>query len=178
MGRGRLPATPAVRVLRAQGVAFTPWPYRYQEHGGTAAAARALGLDEDRVVKTLVLEDEASRPLIVLMPGDREVSTRALARLLEVKSVRPCDPKTAQKHTGYTVGGISPFGTKNPLPVYMEASILKFPSILINAGKRGLLVEISPQDLVRVLEPTKVTVGVQNPPLSPFFKGGGKERPA
>jgi Cys-tRNA(Pro) deacylase len=133
-------------------------PYAYEEKGGTEAAARQLGLDHHRVIKTLVMEDDAESPLIVLMHGDLQVSTKALARAIGARSVEPCDPKSAQKHTGYQVGGTSPFGTKKTLPVYVEATIWELPTILINAGKRGLLVEMTPADLARVLNPKTVEV--------------------
>ncbi len=126
--------------------------------GGTEVAAKALGVDEHLTVKTLVMEDEKKSPLIILMHGDREVSTRELARALGVKSITPCSSETAFKHTGYMVGGISPFGTKKQLPVYVEETILSLPRIFINAGRRGLLCEMSPEDLVRVLNPIAVRV--------------------
>jgi len=154
----KTPMTPAVRALKEAGVAFTGHPYTYVEHGGTAAFARESGADEHAVVKTLVMEDDAKRPLVVLMHGDREVSTKELARVLGVKSVRPCPPETAQRHSGYLVGGTSPFGLRKPLPVYVEETILALPRIYINGGKRGFLVELEPGDLVRILGPTPVHV--------------------
>lgn len=158
MAKHRLPMTPAMHMLRKEGVGFRAHPYRYEEEGGTAAAVRQLGVDEHLVIKTLVMEDDSKAPLIVLMHGDRQVSTKSLARAIGAKSVTPCDPQVAQRHTGYTVGGISPFGTKKRLPVYVEASILELPKILINAGTRGLLVEISPEALVKLLSPVPVEV--------------------
>jgi len=152
--------TPAVRALRQAAVAFTGHPYAYVEHGGTAAFAAQSGIDEHAVVKTLIMEDEAKRPFVVLMHGDREVSTREMARVLAVKSVHPCAPETAERHSGYQVGGTSPFGLRKPLPIYVEASILELPKIWINGGKRGFLVEIDPRDLARVLEPMPVRVAV------------------
>jgi Cys-tRNA(Pro) deacylase len=146
------PVTPAVRFLREQRVEFEPHLYDYEERGGTRHSAEALGVDEHAVVKTLVLETDARKALIVLMHGDREVSTKQLARTLGVKSVAPCDPATAQKHTGYLVGGTSPFGTRTRLPVYVERTIFQLPKIYINGGKRGFLVEIEPKDL-RILSP-------------------------
>jgi Cys-tRNA(Pro) deacylase len=143
--------TAAVRVLRAAGVPFTHHPYDYEEKGGTAVSARELGVDEHCVVKTLVMEDDRKRPLIVLMHGDRQVSTKALARLLGVKSVSPCSPGTANRHSGYLVGGTSPFGTRHPMPVYIEASILELPKIYLNGGQRGYLVGIDPRDAARIL---------------------------
>jgi Cys-tRNA(Pro) deacylase len=151
VAKDKIPATPAVRVLRAQGVSFTPRPYDYQDKGGTAVAARELKVNEHGVIKTLVLEDEAKNPLLVLMHGDRQVSTKALARVLGVKQVTPCDPATVTRHTGYQVGGVSPFGTRRSLPVYVQQTILELPAILINGGKRGFLVEIDPAELARVL---------------------------
>jgi Cys-tRNA(Pro) deacylase len=154
------PVTPAVRALREAKVAFAPHLYEYEERGGTRRSAEELGVDEHAVVKTLVMETEAGKPLVVLMHGDREVSTKQLARALGVKSVRPCDPQTAQRHTGYQVGGTSPFGTRARLPVYAERSIFGLPKIYINGGKRGFLVEIGPKDL-RILSPlTEVEVAI------------------
>lgn len=160
MAKEKIPATAAIRVLKQQKVPFVPCPYRYEEKGGTAASARELGVDEHQVVKTLVMEDERQQPLIVLMHGDREVSLKQLARQLEVKQVSPCPPATADRLTGYQTGGISPFGTRQRLPVYLEKSILQLDKIYINGGKRGLLVEISPQDLMKVLQPQTVEVGI------------------
>ena len=154
------PETPATRFLRQHGIAYSSHLYAYEEHGGTRVSSRELNVDEHAVIKTLVMEDEGGSPLIVLMHGDREVSTKALARILGVKSVRPCDPKTAERHTGYRVGGTSPFGTKKPLPVYMEETIPGLPRILINAGSRGLLAEMPPSELVRVLNPAPVRVAI------------------
>jgi len=144
-------ATPAVHFLRKHGVPFTEHPYRYEEHGGTRVSSRELGVDEHAVIKTLVMQDEAKRPLIVLMHGDREVSTKQLARQLDRKTVEPCDPAAAQRHTGYAVGGTSPFGTRKPLPVYVERSVLDLDRIYINGGRRGLLISIAPGELIRVL---------------------------
>jgi Cys-tRNA(Pro) deacylase len=148
----KLPVTTAVRFLRENGVEFVERPYQYEERGGTRTSAQALGVDEHLVIKTLVMEDDEKRPLIILMHGDKEVSTKALARTIGVKTVNPCTPEAALKHTGYRVGGISPFGTRKTLSVYVEESILNLPKILINAGRRGLLAEMSPSDLARVLK--------------------------
>ena len=153
--------TAAVRALRAAGVAFTDHLYEYEEKGGTAVSARELGFDEHSVVKTLVMEDESANPLIVLMHGDRQVSTRELARVLGVKTVQPCSPETAHRHTGYLVGGTSPFGTRKQLPLYMERTILDLPRIYINGGKRGYLVGVAPADVRRLLAPTLVSVAIQ-----------------
>lgn len=143
--------TPATQVLRRAGVAFTEHPYDYVDHGGTAESARQLGVDEHAVVKTLVMQDDRSQPLIVLMHGDRQVSTKSLARQIDVKSVEPCRPDVAQRHSGYLVGGTSPFGTRKAMPVVVEASVLGLPRIYINGGQRGFLVGIEPHVLVAVL---------------------------
>jgi Cys-tRNA(Pro) deacylase len=143
--------TPATQWLRQHGVAFTPHPYAYVEHGGTAESARQLGVDEHQVVKTLVMQDERAQPLVVLMHGDRQVSTKNLAREAGRKSVEPCKPDVAQRHTGYLVGGTSPFGLRKAMPVYVEASVLALPHILINGGQRGFLVGIEPLVLRDVL---------------------------
>jgi Cys-tRNA(Pro) deacylase len=152
--------TSGIRALRAHGILFTEHPYRYEEHGGTAVSARELGVDEHVVVKTLVMEDEARQPLIVLMHGDRSVSTKELARQIGRKTVRPCDPAVAQRHTGYLVGGTSPFGTLKPLPVYVERSILALDAIYINGGRRGFLVRLAPGELVRGLAAIPVDVAI------------------
>jgi Cys-tRNA(Pro) deacylase len=154
----KFPVTSAIRFLKDHQVNFIERPYRYEEEGGTEVAAKALGVGEHLVIKTLVMEDDQKAPFIILMHGDKQVSTKELARTIGVKSVNPCTPEVALKHTGYMVGGISPFGTKKPLPVYVEESILSLPKIFINAGRRGLLVEISPSDLVKVLNPIPVKV--------------------
>ena len=160
MSRDKAPMTPAVRELKRTDVSFTEHPYTYVEHGGTATFAREFGVDEHVVIKTLVMEDDAKRPLVVLMHGDREVSTKELARILGVKSVGPCAPDTAERHSGYLVGGTSPFGLRKPIPVYVEETILELPRIYINGGKRGFLVGLDPKELARVLKPTPVRVGI------------------
>jgi Cys-tRNA(Pro) deacylase len=152
--------TPAIHFLRKQGVAFTEHEYRYEERGGTRVSARELGVDEHAVIKTLVMEDERKQPLIVLMHGDREVSTRQLARAAGRKQVTPCASDVAQRHTGYQVGGTSPFGTRKPLPIYMERSIAELPEIFINGGRRGLLVRLSPREVIRALAPTLVDAAI------------------
>ena len=152
MAKDRLPVTPGIRMLRERGIDFIERPYKYEERGGTEVAARELGVDEHQVIKTLVMEDERKKAFIILMHGDKEVSTKALARALGVKTIAPCDAATAEKHTGYMVGGISPFGTRKTLPVYVETSVLSLPKIYINAGKRGLLAEVSPDDLGKALK--------------------------
>ena len=152
----RVSETPATQFLRRHGVSFTEHVYDYVEHGGTAESARQLGVAEAQVVKTLVMQDERARPLIVLMHGDRQVSTKSLARQLGVKSVEPCTPEAAQRHSGYQVGGTSPFGLRKALPVYVEASVLALPRICINGGRRGFLVGIAPQALSELLGATAV----------------------
>jgi len=152
--------TPAIRVLREHAVAFTEHSYKYEDRGGTRVSARELGVDEHTVVKTLVMQDEAKQPLIVLMHGDCEVSTKNLARQIGAKTVAPCDPAMAERHTGYQVGGTSPFGTRKPLPVYVERTILDLPRIYINGGRRGFLVSMAPHEIVRVLAATPVDVAI------------------
>ena len=143
--------TPATQFLRKHGIAFSEHPYEYEEHGGTTVSARALGVDEHQVVKTLVMQDEAAKPLIVLMHGDCKVSTKNLARAIGCKSVEPCKPEVAQRHSGYMVGGTSPFGTKKAMPIYVEESILSLETIYINGGRRGYLVGIVPAVLTAAL---------------------------
>ncbi len=161
MAKEKLPITPAVRLLRSEMVVYSDHPYNYEEKGGTAVSARELGVDEHSVIKTLIMEDEARNPLIILMHGDWQVSTKELARQVNVKQVSPCSPEIAQKHTGYQVGGTSPFGTRRPMPVYMEETIAGLEKIYINGGKRGCLVGMSPGELVRVLKPAQVKVGIR-----------------
>jgi len=160
MARDKTPVTPAIRQLRAEKVGFTEHLYQYEEKGGTGVSARELGVDEHSVVKTLIMEDERKNPLVVLMHGDCQVSTRELARSIGVKLVTPCTPDTASRHTGYLVGGTSPFGTKKTLPVYMEESILALPKIYLNGGKRGFLVGLEPAEVVRLLQPVLVRVAI------------------
>jgi len=155
------PVTTAVRVLREHQISFDPHLYEYKDHGGTTHAAVSLGVDEHAVVKTLVFESDGRKPLLVLMHGDREVSTKQMARFLGVKQVIPCDPAAAQRHTGYMVGGISPFGTRTRIPVYVEATILSLPKMYVNGGKRGFLVSITPAALQKVVQPTEVNVAIQ-----------------
>ena len=152
------PITMAVRVLRDNDVDVTHHPYDYEERGGTTVSARALGVDEHAVIKTLIMEDDRKKPMIVLQHGDREVSTKNLARQLGVKSIAPCVPAVADRHSGYQVGGTSPFGTKRAMPVYMERTIAELPRIYINGGKRGYLVGMAPSDLIRVLNPLLVEI--------------------
>jgi len=153
--------TPATQFLRKQGIAFSEHPYTYEEHGGTAVSARELGVDEHQVVKTLVMQDEAAKPLIVLMHGDRKVSTKNLARQIGCKSVEPCKPDVANRHSGFLVGGTSPFGTKKRMPVYVEESILAFDKIYINGGRRGYLVGIDPKVLITALTAKPVSCALE-----------------
>ena len=152
--------TPATAFLKAKGIAFSEHEYEYVEHGGTEVPARALGVPEHHIVKTLVMEDEARKPLIVLMHGDRKVSTKNLARQAGRKSIEPCRPEVAQRHTGYQVGGTSPFGTRKPVPIYAERSILELAEIYINGGRRGLLLRIRTADLAAVLPINPVDVAL------------------
>jgi Cys-tRNA(Pro) deacylase len=150
MGR-RVSETPATQWLRRQRIEFGEHPYDYVEHGGTAESARQLGVDEHAVVKTLVMQDEAARPLTVLIHGDRKVSTKSLARQIGRKSIEPCSPEVAQRHSGYLVGGTSPFAMRKAMPLYVEASVLALPKVWINGGRRGYLVSIEPRVLVEHL---------------------------
>ena len=154
--------TPATQFLRRQGIAFSEHPYAYEEHGGTAVSARELGVDEHCVVKTLVMQDEAAKPLIVLMHGDRKVSTKNLARQIGCKSVEPCKPEVASRHSGYLVGGTSPFGTRKALPVYVEQGILALEKIYINGGRRGYLVGLDPQVLLACLAAKPVNCALED----------------
>jgi Cys-tRNA(Pro) deacylase len=153
-------ATPAVHALRRHGLAFTEHEYRYELKGGTRVSSRELGVDEHHVVKTLVMEDDTKAPLIILMHGDREVSTKQLARQIGVKLVKPCAPEVAERHTGYQVGGTSPFGTRKPLPVYVERSILDLGRVYLNGGRRGFLVSLDPKAAAAALAATPVDVAV------------------
>jgi Cys-tRNA(Pro) deacylase len=158
---GKVPSTAATRLLRERGVAYLERPYRYEEKGGTRVSARELGVDEHAVVKTLVMEDEDGQPLLVLMHGDREVSVKALARQAGRRAVQICRPEVATRHSGYQVGGTSPFGTRKAMPVFLERSILDLPVVYVNGGSRGFLVELAPADLVAVLAPTLVDVALE-----------------
>ncbi|MBK4733413.1 aminoacyl-tRNA deacylase [Noviherbaspirillum pedocola] len=149
--------TPATQYLRRQRVIFSEHPYQYEEHGGTAVSSRELGVEEHRVIKTLIMQDEAAKPLVVLMHGDCKVSTKNLARQIGCKSVEPCTPEVAQRHSGYLVGGTSPFGTRRAMPVYAEKSILDLDRIYINGGRRGFLVGIDPKLLPSILPVTLVS---------------------
>jgi Cys-tRNA(Pro) deacylase len=150
--------TPATAFLAEHGVSYSEHFFEYVEHGGTAASSGALGVPEHEVVKTLVMETEKGDPLVVLMHGDRKVSTRELARIAGVKRIFPCKPETAERHSGYLVGGTTPFGTRKKMPVYLERSVLELPRIYINGGRRGYLLGMPPSEIVRVLSPILVDV--------------------
>jgi len=152
----KTPSTPATRLLRERGVAYTEHLYRYEDRGGTSVSSRELGVEEHAVVKTLVMEDQDRAPFVVLMHGDREVSTKALARQLGRREVRMCKPEVANRHSGYQVGGTSPLGTRKAMPVFMERSILEPPRIYLNGGSRGFLVGVNPKDIADLLSPTLV----------------------
>lgn len=155
-------ATPAVHALRRHGISFTEHYYRYEPHGGTRVSARELGVPEHSVVKTLVMEDDRQQPLLVLMHGDREVSTKALARAIGAKTVAPCRPEVAERHTGYLVGGTSPFGTRKRLPVYVERTILDLEIVYVNGGKRGFLVALAPRAFIDALAASPVDVAISD----------------
>ncbi|MBK8793049.1 MAG: aminoacyl-tRNA deacylase [Holophaga sp.] len=157
----KAPSTAATRLLKAKAIPFTEHLYRYEDHGGTAVCARELGVDEHLIVKTLVMEDEAGKPLMVLMHGDRDVSTKALARQIGAKTVQICKPEVANKHSGYLVGGTSPFGTRKEMKVLVESSILALEHIYLNGGSRGFLVRMDSRDLPKVLEISPVEVQIQ-----------------
>ena len=159
MSKNKPPVTAATRFLKRAGIMFTPHLYKYEERGGTAVSARELGVDEHLVVKTLVMEDEKRTPLIVLMHGDMEVSTKELARTIGVKTITPCAPDQAMKLTGYQVGGTSPFGMRNVIDIYMEKSISTLETIYINGGKRGFLISMNPEVVLDLLKPTLVEAG-------------------
>ncbi len=155
------PETQATKFLKAHRIAFSSHLYNYEAHGGTKVSARELNVDEHAVVKTLVFEDESTKPLIVLMHGDCKVSTKELARQIGCKKVEPCKPEVANRHTGFLVGGTSPFGTKKAMPVYMEKTILDLPLIYINGGRRGYLVGVHPHDILRALKPKTVEAALK-----------------
>jgi Cys-tRNA(Pro) deacylase len=160
MAKSDIPITPAVRLLREKNIAFIPRPYTYEERGGTRVSAQELGVDEHAVIKTLVMESDPKSPLIVLMHGDCEVSTKQLARRLGVKQITPCTEAAVTRLTGYMTGGCSPFGTRTRLPVYAESTIFALPKIYINGGKRGFLVEIDPHDIMRAIDVTPVEAAI------------------
>jgi len=157
----RVSETPATALLRQHGVVFTEHPYEYLEHGGAQHSAKELGMDPFTVVKTLIMQDQDARPLVVLMHGNRKVSTKNLARQIGAKSVEPCAPEVANRHSGYLVGGTSPFGTRRQMPVYIEETILGLPRIAINGGRRGYLVRIDPQICVELLEARPVQCAIE-----------------
>jgi Cys-tRNA(Pro) deacylase len=159
--KGHVSETPATALLRAQGVAFTEHPYEYVEHGGAQHSAAVLGLDPFAVVKTLIMQDQSAAPLVVLMHGNRTVSTKNLARQIGAKSVEPCKPEVANRHSGYLVGGTSPFGTRKAMPVYIESTILDLPCIWLNGGRRGYLVGIAPQVCVQLLGAKPVQCAIE-----------------
>jgi Cys-tRNA(Pro) deacylase len=156
----KAPSTNATRLLKQAGIPFTEHLYRYEEHGGTAVSARALALDEHAIIKTLVMEDDKGTPLIILMHGDCEVSTKELARQIGAKAVQPCQPEVANRHSGYLVGGTSPFGTKKAMPIHAEATIFELDRIYLNGGSRGFLVGLEPKALERVLTVQRVSVAI------------------
>jgi Cys-tRNA(Pro) deacylase len=156
----KAPSTNATRLLKQAGIPFTEHLYRYEEHGGTAVSARALALDEHTIIKTLVMEDDKGTPLIILMHGDCEVSTKELARQIGAKAVQPCQPEVANRHSGYLVGGTSPFGTKKAMPIHAEATIFELDRIYLNGGSRGFLVGLEPKALERVLTVQRVSVAI------------------
>lgn len=160
MAKEKIPSTPAIRLLKQHKIKFVPRFYKYEDKGGTRTSARELDIDEYQVVKTLVMEDDSLHPFIVLMHGTCEVSLKHLARQLKVKQVTPCTPQKADRITGYQTGGISPFGTRQQLQVYMEESIAGLDKLFINGGRRGMLVEIVPGDLIKILSPIQVSVAI------------------
>jgi Cys-tRNA(Pro) deacylase len=156
----KYPVTPAIHLLRKENVTYVPHVYKYEEKGGTAGSSKALGVPEEIVIKTLVMEDEKKNPLIVLMQGHKQVSLKELARQIGAKTISPCRPEVADRHSGYQVGGTSPFGTRKKMPIYAEKAISSLDRIFINGGGKGFLIEISPRDLERVLAPTWVEVAI------------------
>ncbi|MDK2123657.1 Cys-tRNA(Pro) deacylase [Parachitinimonas caeni] len=160
MSHEKAPVTAAIRVLRQHKIPFTEHLYHYEERGGTAVSSRELGVEEHAVVKTLVMEDETRQPLLVLMHGDCEVSTKTLARLVQVKTITPCAPEVANRHSGYMVGGTSPLGTRKAMPVYMEQSILNLPKMYVNGGKRGFLVGVDPKAIAKILNAVLVEIAI------------------
>jgi len=159
--KGHVSETPATALLRANGVPFTEHPYEYVEHGGAQHSAAVLGLEPFAVVKTLIMQDQSAAPLVVLMHGNRTVSTKNLARQIGAKSVEPCEPEVANRHSGYLVGGTSPFGTRKAMPVYIESTILELPRIWLNGGRRGYLVGIAPEVCVQLLGATPVHCAIE-----------------
>lgn len=160
MARDKIPATQAIRMLKQHKIKFIPHQYKYTDKGGTKTSAKELKIDEHQIIKTLVMEDDHQNPLIILMHGDCEVSLKHLARQLNVKKISPCNTAKADHVTGYQTGGISPLGTKQELPIYIEETIANLDRLIINGGRRGLLVEIAPADLIKTLNPTIVSVAI------------------
>jgi Cys-tRNA(Pro) deacylase len=160
MAKEKFPTTSAVRVLKKSSRPYTLHQYRYEEKGGTKRAALELNVDEHTVLKTLIMEDHRGKPVMIIMHGDKQVSTKTFARTLNVKTIKPCETKTAHQHTGYWVGGTSPMGLKKPVRIYMEKSIWDLSKVFINAGKRGLLAEMSSEDLIDILKPIPVNVAI------------------
>ena len=160
MAKSKFPVTPAIRVLRDAKAVYSEHLYNYEEKGGTEVSSKELGVDEHYMIKTIIMEDENNNPLICLMHGDAEISTKQLARTIGVKSISPCAPETANKHTGFLVGGTSPFGTRKKMPIYMENTIQKLPILYINGGKRGYLLSMDPREVIRILRPTMVNVKI------------------
>ena len=161
MSTDKTPITPAIRFLRDHGVEFVPHQFQYQERGGTSVSSRELGVSEHAVIKTLIMETDRKDALVVLMHGDLQVSTKNLARFMSVKSVSPCTPETANRLSGYQVGGTSPFGLRTPLPLYMQSTIADLERIYINGGGKGFLIEIATRELIRVLKPIHVDVSTE-----------------
>ncbi|MCW8893741.1 MAG: Cys-tRNA(Pro) deacylase [Deltaproteobacteria bacterium] len=160
MARDKVPATPAIRLLKQHKVKFTPHFYKYEDKGGTRVSARELKVDEHQIIKTLILEDDQQKPFIVLMHGNCEVSLKHLARQLKVKLVTTCPPEKADRISGYQTGGISPFATRQTLPLYMEETVASLEKLFINGGRRGMLIEMAPADLIGILKPVKVSVAI------------------
>ncbi|MCW8858624.1 MAG: Cys-tRNA(Pro) deacylase [Deltaproteobacteria bacterium] len=160
MARDKVPATPAIRLLKQHKVKFTPHFYKYEDKGGTRVSARELKVDEHQIIKTLILEDDQQKPFIVLMHGNCEVSLKHLARQLKVKLVTTCPPEKADRISGYQTGGISPFATRQTLPLYMEETVASLEKLFINGGRRGMLIEMAPADLISILMPVKVSVAI------------------
>lgn len=160
MSKQKIPGTRAIQTLKQQKAEFTPHPYKYTDRGGTRVCAQELGVDEHLVIKTLLMETDQEKTFIILMHGDREVSQKDLARQLQTKHITPCSKEKAERLTGYQTGGISPFGTRTSLPIYIEASIVTLDTVYINGGRHGLLVSISPQEICRILKPTEVNVAI------------------
>ncbi len=176
MSKPKTPVTQAVRLLRRARVMFDEHPYTYIESGGTVQFARETGVDEHAVIKTLIMEDDSGNPLIALMHGDLQVSTKVLARKLGVKHIRPCDPKIADKHSGYQVGGTSPFGVRRPMPTYCQATIADLPTVYINGGRRGYIISMSSTEMLRVLQPVLLEFAQPGVERAPNAADGSEQR--